>query len=205
MLLPDRAVYWPQRESLIVADVHLGKGTAFRHAGVPVPAGSSSKDLGRLSALMQQTAARRLVILGDLIHGRTSHQRELCDSIAEWRANHAEIEMLLVRGNHDRSAGRLPVEWNIPEVEEPVADVILTLSHVPRYEQAMPVLAGHLHPVKSMQDFDRSSVRVPCFHESQRCLVLPAFGSFTGGACVNLREGDRCFLTSGKAVVQLAR
>ncbi len=56
VLLPDRAIYWEKRATLLVADVHLGKGAAFRAMGVPVPAGNSAKDLKRLSALLAATA-----------------------------------------------------------------------------------------------------------------------------------------------------
>src|SRR5436190_20499208 len=65
-LLPDHAVYWPARNTLLVADLHLGKDAAFRTAGVPVPAGSTAKDLSRLSSLIGLSGAQRLVILGDL-------------------------------------------------------------------------------------------------------------------------------------------
>ncbi len=202
ILLPDRAIWWPARRTLIVSDVHLGKGTAFRHAGLPVPSGGSSKDLARISLLLGATNASRLVVLGDLIHARSSHQPSLTDAIASWRAGHAGVEMLLVRGNHDRSAGRLPAEWEMQEVEEPFEDGGLLLSHVPRYGQSKPVLAGHLHPVCAVRDFDRSTIRIPCFFFYRDCCILPAFGSFTGGYVVDAGAGQRCFVTTGKNVVR---
>lgn len=201
-LLPDRAIWWPREQSVIVADVHLGKDAAFRKAGFPVPSGGSEKDLRRLDELIAVTSARRLIVLGDFIHAKNSHQPELSEVVSRWRQSHATVSMLLIRGNHDRSAGRLPVDWNIPETEEPFADSGLILSHGPRYDQPLPVLAGHVHPVVILNDHDRSTVRVPCFvFDESRCAILPAFGSFTGGHPMDRQEGRRLFLTSGKRVV----
>src|SRR5215213_2758960 len=80
-LLPDRAVYWPARSTLLVADVHFGKCATFRSLGVPVPAGSTQKDLARLTKLIELTSARRLVILGDLVHARAGRQDDMLDTI----------------------------------------------------------------------------------------------------------------------------
>src|SRR3954462_2682161 len=105
-LLPDRAVYWPARSTLLVADVHFGKCATFRSLGVPVPAGGTQKDLLRLTRLLEQTNARRLVILGDLVHARAGRSPEITDAIAAWRGTHLQLRIMLVRGNHDRSSGR---------------------------------------------------------------------------------------------------
>ena len=201
-LLPDRAIWWPFGQALIVADVHLGKDAAFRKAGFPVPAGGSVKDLGRLDHMLAMTGARRLIVLGDLIHAKHSYQPELFEAVLRWRQIHSSIEMLLVRGNHDRSAGLLPVEWDIREMQELTGDSGLMLSHQPRYDQNLPVLAGHIHPVVILRDHDRSTVRVPCFvFDEKCCAILPAFGTFTGGHPMDRQAGRRLFLTSGKKVV----
>jgi DNA ligase-associated metallophosphoesterase len=201
-LLPDRAIWWPARQTLVVADVHLGKGAAFRKAGLPVPAGSSEKNLRRLDALLAMTAAQRLVVLGDLVHARSSHDAGLLDAVTRWREARAEVAMLLIRGNHDRSAGRVPAAWSTVEQEEPFEEGELTFSHQPRCDLPAPVLAGHIHPVVSLRDFDRSTLRVPCFViESDRCLTLPAFGAFTGGFAMKRAEGQRLYVTSGKKVI----
>jgi DNA ligase-associated metallophosphoesterase len=201
-LLPDRAVWWGARRTLIVADVHLGKGSAFRQAGLPVPAGSSEKNLRRLDALLAMTGAVRLVILGDLVHARSSHDAGLLEGVSRWREGHGGVSMLLIRGNHDRSAGRLPSAWKIVEEEEPFEEGELVFSHRPRADERKPVLAGHVHPVVSLRDFDRSTLRAACFVvEGDRCLTLPAFGMFTGGFAMKRTEGRRLYLTSGKNVI----
>jgi len=201
-LLPQRAVWWPATRTLIVADVHLGKGTAFRTLGVPVPSGASTKDLNRLTQLLTVTDAARLIVLGDLVHAKRSHQPELTAAMTGWRASHPGAAIMLVRGNHDRSAGRLVAELQIDEVDEPHVDGSLVLRHYPRPDDGgRAVLAGHVHPVMAVQDFDRSVVRIPCFSfDEQGVGILPSFGTFTGGAIVG-GEGVRRYACAGAKVV----
>jgi uncharacterized protein len=204
-LLPSRAVWLPERETVVVADVHLGKGAAFRSGGLPVPTGNSVKDLNRLGDLLTATGARRLVVLGDLVHARTSHQPELFESVRRWRSKWREAEVLLVRGNHDRSAGPAPMDWGIREVEEPFDDGGILLSHYPHCDGKLPVLAGHVHPVFRVADFDGSSVRVPCFvFDEDVCAVLPSFGSLTGGHPIGPKEGRRVFLATSNRITAVA-
>jgi DNA ligase-associated metallophosphoesterase len=201
-LLADRSLYWAARRTLVLADVHLGKDAAFRAAGLSVPAGNSSKDLARIERLVKMTGAERLVVLGDLVHGRRSHQAELSEAFGKWRAAHGQLEILLVRGNHDRQAGAPPAEWSIAQVPEPFADGELMLSHFPR-ESERPVLCGHVHPTISVRDFDGTSVALPCFVVDERQLILPAFGSFTGGHKMQHEPGRKVFAAVGKSVVRV--
>ena len=101
----SKSLFWPTGGTLFVADPHWGKAHSFRAAGVGVPTASLTHDLARLAAELRRTGATRLVILGDLFHDRDSRAAEVFDFVAAWRAEFAELEVLLVRGNHDRRAG----------------------------------------------------------------------------------------------------
>jgi uncharacterized protein len=208
-LLPERAIFRADSRTLIVADVHLGKGAAFRKLGVPVPGGASEKDLQRLCELLRGCEARRLIVLGDFIHAKASRQERLHAALADWRARCADVEIILVRGNHDRQAGPLLSEWNISEVPEPFDDGGLRLGHHPDHENCaesrVPTLAGHIHPVFGLRDFDGSSVTTPCFVFDEFCGVLPAFGFFTGGARVAAQPGRSIYVSTGKTVVAAYR
>src|SRR5688500_18064151 len=115
-LLAEHAAWWGAERTLLVADVHFGKDAPFRMAGIPVPGGATAKDLARLTQLIERHAAERLVILGDFFHARTGRQRDVTEAIARWREVHGRVQMLLVRGNHDRAAGDVPAEWRIETV-----------------------------------------------------------------------------------------
>jgi DNA ligase-associated metallophosphoesterase len=200
-LLPSRAIYWPASASIVIADLHLGKAASFRMHGIPVPAGSTTRDLSRISAILQETGARRLVILGDFLHARAGRQPEVLEEMSRWRAKHEKLDILLIPGNHDRSAGHVLDDWRMQEVEEPYLDHGLALMHDPATVTSAPSLAGHIHPVTSLRDFDGSSVNIPSFIQDGSQLVLPAFGTFTGGYKVAHAEGRRAFLVMSGRVI----
>ncbi len=203
-LLPDRAIFWPARETLLLADVHLGKSATFRALGVPVPEGGTAKDLSRITQLLEQTGARRLVILGDLVHAKAGRQPEVLDAFATWRRSHSGIQMLLIRGNHDRSSGCIPKEWQMEEVEEPFNDDGIILTHDQPCDPNLPTFAGHLHPMVHLPDFDGSVAIAPCFVFDDRCAILPAFGTFTGGHKVHPQPNRRLFLIAPGRVIPLS-
>ncbi len=121
-ILADRALYWPRRKTLLIADPHFGKAATFRQAGIPIPHGTTATDLDRLRALVAGTAAERLVVLGDFFHARSGRQPGTLDAIAPVREEHGQLEIVLVRGNHDDHAGDPPVEWRFNCAAEPIRE-----------------------------------------------------------------------------------
>ena len=95
-LLADRAVWLPGSQTLLVADLHLGKAQSFRRAGVPVPAGTTAAMLMRLDRLIERRTPRALVVLGDLLHGPLSQQGPAIDALANWRARHLAVAVRMV-------------------------------------------------------------------------------------------------------------
>ncbi|MFL5519615.1 MAG: DEAD/DEAH box helicase, partial [Gemmatimonadales bacterium] len=86
-LLAERALWWPARRTLVVADVHLGKAATFRAAGIPIPSGSTGDDLARLDRALARTGATALVILGDLFHARVGREAPgTVSQVGGWRA-----------------------------------------------------------------------------------------------------------------------
>lgn len=204
VLLPERALLWERRETLVVADAHLGKAAAFRAAAIPLPGGTTSEALGRLSAALDRTRARRLLLLGDFFHARAGRAARTLAAIAAWRERHAGLEIVLVRGNHDRGAGDPPCEWGFECVDEPRVEAPFAFRHHPAEEPGSYALAGHLHPAVSLFGPGRQSEKLPCFLFGERLGLLPAFGGFTGGARVRPRRGDRLFVLAGDEVVPVA-
>ena len=196
--LPEHALFWPRERTLFVADVHLGKAASFRAAGVPVPSGHSSFDLDRLSQLLIVHRAKRFVILGDLVHTETSYTATLNQRFRTFRVRHSDVEMLLVRGNHDRHAGEAPAEWGLSAVAEPYALGPFQCCHEPNAAPGAGFeLAGHLHPALRMQSA-RESITLPCFWQHEHGLVLPAFGSLTGKFSVRLKPGESAVVVAGQ-------
>lgn len=203
-LLPEKAMYWPRENTLFVADAHFGKAAAFRAAGIPLPPGSTTAALARLSECMEKTNADRLVFLGDFLHSKDARAKETVERFAAWRALHSGRDMWLVRGNHDAHAGDPPAEWNIHCVDEGETLGPFCLSHHPAPDLRGYVLAGHIHPSVSLHGPASDSLRLPCFWFGAYVCVLPAFGEFTGTFSVKPAAGDRVFVMVDGAVVEIA-
>jgi DNA ligase-associated metallophosphoesterase len=202
-LFAERAGYWVRRSTLLVADPHFGKAATFRAAGIPVPRGTTADGLSRLDALLARTGASRIVFLGDFLHAREGRAPATLDALRVWRDSHGDVEMLVVRGNHDRHAGDAPPELGIPTIDGPVVEPPFVLAHHPAVSDAGYVFAGHLHPSVDLTGPGRQHARLPCFWLGAAGAVLPAFGDFTGLSAVTPAVGDRVFVVAGSEVVQL--
>lgn len=193
-LLADRALFWPARGRLLIADLHLGKGDVFRAAGIALPSGGTAHDLARLDRLIDATGARELWILGDLLHGATHHARWR-EGWDRWRSAHAGLRIAALRGNHDRH--RDDAALDIDALGESVAQDGLLLRHEPLPDPAHHVIAGHLHPTLRLPGIRRP---LPGFWLRPGHTVLPAFSAFTGGQVVEPGAGDRFAACAGDHV-----
>jgi DNA ligase-associated metallophosphoesterase len=232
-LLARRALWWPDAATVFVADVHLGKAETFRALGVPVPSGPTEATLRRLGALLDDCGARRLVVLGDLLHARPAQAPATVSALRAWRRAHASLECVLVRGNHDDRAGDPPSDLEIEVVAEPTRLGPFALCHEPLEEAADPAsdlgpasftgpgpgagscpgldpspayrLAGHLHPAVRLHGRGGDSARLPCFSVGRTQTVLPAYGDFTGAASVSRASAQRLFAIAGDRVFEVPR
>lgn len=201
-LLADRAIYWPAEATLMISDPHFGKASSFRQSGIPVPHGTTPTDLARLTALLVQTGARRLIVLGDFFHHHTGQCDRTMALLADWRTAHASLAIEVVIGNHDRHSAPPPRGWNIAIEQKPVERGPFLLCHEPCRHEALYVLSGHIHPAIRVNDpATGHGLTVPCFYFGQHHAMLPAFGSFTGTARVKPEPGDTVFaLVDGEII-----
>ena len=196
--LPEKALYWPAQSTVFVADVHLGKAAAFRAAMLPIPGGTTTSTLARLSHVLQATGASRLIILGDLWHAKAGRAPQTLDAVYKWRENHADVEMTLVEGNHDRRSGKLPADMGMEEVAEPFQYGPFALCHYPEAgdQEEAYTLSGHIHPAALLNSKAGTYEKFPCFWFRDNCGVLPAFGDFTGVSTVRPDPNDLVFIVA---------
>jgi DNA ligase-associated metallophosphoesterase len=202
-LLPQRAGWLPEAQTLLVADAHIGKAHAFRRLGVPVPSGTTAEALQRLDAVLALSQAQRIVFLGDLLHAAHGRSPDTLAAVAAWRALRPALDLLLVRGNHDRHAGDPPADWGVRCVNEPAflpGLPALALSHHPVPVPGAYVLAGHVHPAAVVGGRAHQRLRLPCFHFGAQLGLLPAFGGFTGLHVLPRADGERVFAIAGDVV-----
>ena len=201
VLLPERAAWWPATQTLFVADAHWGKAASFRAGGVAAPHGTTAGGLARLDAVLARHAASRIVFLGDFLHAREGRAPRTLERLAAWRSAHPALQLVLVRGNHDRQAGDPPPDLEIGCVDEPFTDGPFALAHHPGTRATGYVLAGHLHPGVRLAGAGGERTRLPCFWFQAHEAVLPAFGEFTGLADITPAPGDRVLVVAGDEVV----
>lgn len=177
-LLADASggLIWPARRLVVVADLHLEKGSAFARRGQLLPPYDTRSTLSQLEALLRRCRPRRVISLGDGFHDRHGSERLATADRARLQALIRCCDWLWLSGNHDpeppaRLGGRSAPEVRIDG---------LVFRHVPGGAPASGELAGHLHPVARLRRRGRSVGR-PCFVCDGRRLLLPAFGAYTGG------------------------
>ena len=202
-LLAERALYWPSRRTLFVADYHLGKAASFRKAGIPLPAGTTSENVDRLERVIAAMGAERVVFLGDFLHSAAGRAPRTLERFALWRDRRRDLELTLVRGNHDARAGDPPAEWGMRTIDAGERLGPFALIHEPQPVRGAYALAGHIHPAVRLHAAGDDSLRLPCFWFGRHCGVLPAFGTFTGSAVVFPRRGDQVFVIADDEVLEV--
>ena len=203
ILFPDRTLFWQEEKLLVVADLHFGKAQIFREYGIPIPWGTTAEDLERLSYRMDQLQPRKLLFLGDLVHGKMNHQNNLGPLVDEWRCRHKRVELLLASGNHDLRSGDPPAQFRFDHVATEIVLGSFIFTHKPRLNSSFYGIAGHLHPAVTITGKGRLKETLPCFCFGPRAAMLPAFGSFTGTQVIRPTPEDRIYVVAGDEVVKM--
>lgn len=182
VLRADRSVWWPAQRVLFIADVHAGKVRHMALAGLRLPAGSLAADLARLSAAAGELQPERIIVLGDLFHSDSNSE---WDELVAWRRT-LDCTFELVRGNHDRfmSDEVLQADGMLVHPEGYQLGPFVLRHHPLTGVQATAtsaVLCGHVHPVFTAYGLGADKLRLTCFVVQADQIILPAFGSFTGG------------------------
>lgn len=207
-LFGERALHLPEHGVVVVGDLHVGLESDLRLAGVTLPS-QTQRMRTRLLKLLEDSAARRLVVIGDLKHRipySTRQERSELPRFFEDFPAHVE----LVPGNHDVDLeGLLDVEVH-PADGIRVGDVGLLHGHTWPADDVMAartVVTCHNHPAVMLVDelghrhkepawirasfAEKARTEYPRLPEDARLVVMPAFNELTGGTAFNAREGGK--------------
>lgn len=177
LLDPSGALFLVEERMLVVADMHLEKGSAFARGGQMLPPYDTADTLARLERLVRRLAPRTIVTLGDSLHDRWATERLDVSAREALAALQTGRSFLWVAGNHD------PAPHGLGGEHAQVLDLGgLVLRHEPseRLDGGVGEICGHLHPVARLVRRGQA-VRRRCFVTDGARMVLPAFGAFTGG------------------------
>jgi DNA ligase-associated metallophosphoesterase len=198
-LLPQKAVYRPEKSQLIISDIHLGKATHFRKMGIAMPQQSHLKDIDTLNFLLRKFQPESCVLLGDLFH--SDYNREWLwfrSLLAEFSA----VRFTLIEGNHDM----LPdAAYKIPNLVRAdfIEEAHFIFSHHPLADQSKLNICGHVHPGIELSGYAKQYIKLPCFYLSKSHFILPAFGNLTGLFLLEREANANYYLVANGKVIHL--
>jgi DNA ligase-associated metallophosphoesterase len=188
---PAGGLWLPESRTLVVADLHLEKASAFARRGMFLPPYESGATLLALTALVLRRNPQRIISLGDSFHDSAGHGRLSEVDRTRLASLQRGREWIWISGNHDRE---LPKEIGGDILAELLLEG-LTFRHEPVGGQARGEVAGHLHPAAKVRG-RAGSVRRRAFATDGTRMVLPAFGVLAGGLNVLDRAFQPLFATA---------
>lgn len=173
--LGSGALWWPDERLLCVSDLHLGKSERIaRRGGGTLPPYDTRDTLNRLAADLAITNARIVICLGDSFDD-TDAAHALPEEERLWIARlQAGRRWVWIEGNHDPG----PVSLGGTHLAElPLSP--LTFRHI-AHPKASGEVSGHYHPKAQVQTRAKTISRPAFLADSDR-VVLPSYGTYTGG------------------------
>ena len=182
------ALFFPDDRLLVVADLHLEKGTSGAKRGIFLPPYDTQITLALLSKTVAKYEPEKLILLGDSFHDAHAPHRLEDSAAATLRALARTCELFWITGNHD------------PQIPQSIAATCITelsfaglhFTHIPQTAADVPQISGHLHPVVTVTGRGRN-IRRRCFVTDGERMILPAFGAYTGGLNIKDKAFDGLF------------
>lgn len=202
-LLPDRAMYWHEKKTLLITDLHLGKSGHFRKSGIAAPLQINQVNLRRLDLLVKSVTPDRMIVLGDLFHSDVNRE---WFQFEEWRSTHRNLEILLVTGNHDtlHTSFYESANMDICSSHSEAGFMFLHDSNDQKKTHSEFLFSGHIHPGVLLKGKGRQTLRLPCFYQSKNQLILPAFGEFTGLHVLPAEDAETIYPIADQNIFQLS-
>ncbi len=200
ILHPLKVLYWEEKEALLAADVHLGKVSHFRKSGIAVPVEKMKEDLIKLTHLLDEYQPKTVYFLGDLFHSDYNNEASyLEDLIREF----SDVRFHLITGNHDLPAFRDKMAESLQIHDRLEIDGFL-LTHEPDDSSAnLFQFCGHVHPAVRLKGPSKQQIKLPCFYLTDKRLILPSFGSFTGNKVLKPEKGSRVYVVADTKVLEV--
>ncbi|MGR3501717.1 ligase-associated DNA damage response endonuclease PdeM [Pseudaestuariivita sp.] len=173
------ALWREETGTLVVSDLHLGKSERHaRRAGIMLPPYEIDDTLTRLEGEVAALAPDVVVCLGDSFDDRRAVEGLTAAHRARLTALQTGRLWLWLEGNHDPGPLQLGGAHVATYRQSP-----LTFRHIATPEKGE--ISGHYHPKAAIPTRARTISR-PCFLVDTHRVIMPAFGTYTGG----LRSDD---------------
>ena len=177
--MPSGALWWPAQPILCVSDLHFGKSNRLARMGQSwIPPYENQDTLLRLETDLDSTNAKKIICLGDSFDDNEASQSLPSDELLWITKMQAGREWIWISGNHDPSPKNLGGSFlNALEIEK------LNFQHIANAEDRFEI-SGHYHP-KIRIIIKGQSFTKRCFLVDENRVILPAYGTYTGGLYCN--------------------
>tara|TARA_R110000868_G_scaffold106278_1_gene291547 strand:+ start:2772 stop:3431 length:660 start_codon:yes stop_codon:yes gene_type:complete len=193
------AIFWLEKATLIISDVHLGKVSHFRKYGAAVPQKVIQKNFELLEEVLHFFKPKSILFLGDLFHSSINNEWNLFE---KWITTIKKINIILVAGNHDIISPLKYEELKIKILPELIIENFL-FTHHPEIRIDFYNFSGHIHPAIKLKGLGKQSLQLPCFFKKEFQMILPAFGEFTGIYTLVPKINDEIYAISKKDIFKI--
>lgn len=167
------ALFWPQEKTLVIADLHLEKGSYLAKRGNPIPLYDTLDTLQRIQGLIDEYAPEQVITLGDNVHDKQAFERMNKDSQHQLNMLFIQAKRWIwIDGNHDQNSSPEGGEHLICTKDHTIDNISFTHD----FGEYPVQVIGHFHPKTRV-----AGVRGKCFLMNETKMIMPSFGTFTGG------------------------
>ena len=184
---PEAIIYLPEFETLVVSDLHFEKGSFFASFFSPLPLYDTVETIDCLEKAIAKYQPKRIIALGDSFHDFNAGERLSEDTVKRLNnmCNKSD-EWIWILGNHDKF---FP-ENICGQKAQMVKLGNLHFSH--ELINQVPLVIGHFHP-KMRVSTSHQRVTGKCFIYDNGLLIMPSFGTYTGGLYIDAPEIQSLF------------
>jgi len=193
-------VFWEEKKTIIISDVHLGKVTHFRKHGIAIPQNAISENFRKITEVLDYFNPDKIIFLGDLFHSTKNAEWDLFEN---WVLDN-NYETYLITGNHDIIDENHYKKIGVIVVEMLEIDHFFFTHHPTEKENSFN-FSGHIHPGILLRGLGLQSLRLPCFFHKPNQMILPAFGEFTGKYFLKPNVEDIVYAIAGNEVIQISK
>ena len=203
LLSADRCIFWEDKKTLILSDVHLGKTGHFRKSGIAIPQAIFKEDMQRLVTQLQIFKPQQVIIIGDMFHSESNKEH---DFFLKWRQDFSSLPIHLVKGNHDilKEAWYRLAGITIHTCELSIDNFVFVhdVTDCTKPEKGY-IFSGHIHPSITVRGLGKQALKFPCFYFGKQYAVLPAFSKFTGTYSIEPKAGESVFALVKQSILPL--
>lgn len=192
------AVFWKEKNTLLLADIHLGKVGHFRKSGIPVPRKAEGVFYEKISILKDSLNFSRVIFLGDLFHNSFNNEWFLFDN---WVKN-SGLKIILIKGNHDIIPILKFKQIGIKTYDDLRIEKFFFTHHPVKINDCF-VFSGHIHPGVRLIGKGKQIMKLPCFIYNKDQIILPSFGGFTGMHLPKLKNDEQVFVITNNEIIEV--